>query len=85
MPLRTHAPLFGGCIPGPSEPTQRIAANDNALPGLGCPLVRSALFHFAAYGLAAGEDANRRANAALDCGNHEQDRFWRQIGTLLGG
>jgi len=59
------------------------AANDNYVTGPDDATLRAALRHFAEHGLAAAEQARRRAEEAFFAGDREAYRWWLDICRTL--
>ena len=66
-----------------SVPRGFEAANDNASGLTRDGLLRAALKHFAAHGLAAAERARENAEAAFFAGDRERYQYWLEICRAL--
>ena len=66
-----------------TPPLHQAAANDNAQPFADNAVLRAALRHFAAHGLAAAERARENADSAFFSDDRDAYRHWLSICRAL--
>jgi len=90
MPIHfagSRRPAQSGLARCLSRPAWVYAHNDNCdgegAPMIDTPLLRAALEHFAAYGLAAADEAFNKADAARVAGDDAEQHHWMTVCRML--